>query len=190
MSKQPVVPLTDEQRALIEKYLKDNGWSQIKTCIRKTLRKNPSQQEMEDYLGVAHEALMKAAKRFRQDKRIQFSTFVYMNVSSSIKTYLTHKRRKKRMINENTQSLSGVNTEGVSLEDILIGDEDVALKEEARIKEYMNTLPIDAQKVLKLRMAGYTVSDISYRLSLENKYIKELFKMMKSYERVKILRRR
>lgn len=190
MSKQPVVPLTDEQRALIEKYLKDNGWDKIKTCIRKTLRKNPSPQEMEDYLGVAHEALIKAAKRFRKDKSMQFSTFVFINVSSSIKTYLTHKRRKKRIINENIQSLNGVNDEGLCLGDILIGDDDVALKEDARIKEYMRTLPVDAQRVLELRIKGYTDTDISYKLSLDGKYIKELSKMMKSYDRVKILRRR
>lgn len=187
--KNRVLPLNDSQRELVEYYMVHGGENKLKLCIEKTLHRRISEIEFEDYISIAYEGLIKAARRYSDDRQMKFSTFAFMNVTSSIKTYLTYKNRHKRIANENIQSLSDVNSVGMSLEDTLIGKEDVEIEED-RTEKYMKTLPSDAKKVLKLRMEGYSDKEISQKLSFTKAYISQLLKIMRDYDRVKILRRR
>lgn len=203
MSRHTVVPLSDEQRKLIEKYLGDNGWDKIKTCIRKTLKKNPSPQEMEDYLEVAYEALIKAAKRFRKDKPMQFSTFVYMNVSSSIKTYLTHMHRDKRVLKDN----KGRPIYDTSI-DALIGEDGIKTVEDTiqsefdmdsvlsncngygyseTIEEFLDILSELPRKIVELIMEGYSSIEIKDQLGITDKQYRDSWKIINSYENKRIL---
>lgn len=75
----PVVPLTDEQRKLVE----DNH-TLIYWYIYK---KNPSVQNIDDIYGILALVLCRCAKNYKPDERAKFSTFVTRAFANEIAKY-------------------------------------------------------------------------------------------------------
>ena len=130
-------PLTVEQQALIEGYLSDN-YVKVKKCIHIVLKRKISAHDMEDYIGIAHLALIKAARRFRPDRKMTFTSFANMNICSAIKTELTRENRDCRQFNKTAQSLEAPvkNDDNLRIMDILVGDGEINIEETHRIRQY------------------------------------------------------
>ena len=181
-------PLTAEQQALIEGYLSDN-YVKVKKCIHIVLKRRVSVQDMEDYIGIAHLALIKAARRFRTDRKMTFTSFANMNICSAIKTELTRENRDCRQFNKTVQSLEAPvkNDDSLRIMDILAGDGEINIEETHRIKQYLDTLPEDAKKVLALRCKGYDYIKIRDKMGYTTKQMKDVLMKLQKPERVNIL---
>ena len=181
-------PLTAEQQALVEGYLSDN-YAKAKKCIHIVLKRRVSSQNMEDYMGIAHLALIKAARRFRPDKRMTFTSFANMNICSAIKTELTRENRDCRQFNKTAQSLEAPvkNDDNLRIMDIIVGDSEINIEETHRIQQYLNTLPEDAKKVLSLRCEGYDYIKIRDNMGYTTKQMKDVLMKIQKPERVNIL---
>ena len=155
-------PLTSQQSQLIVDYLtKDNGWNRIKQCIKKTLRRDVTPNEMDDYIGIAHIALIKSAKNYNFDKGTKFSSFAYTNIANDIKSTLTQARRKKRYNNIITTSINTTIYDDFSIEDFFVGDEDVKYDAALTvIKKKKKELNKFERNVLYCRMYGYSMDEI------------------------------
>lgn len=96
--------LNDEQRKLIENYL-DDGYRKAKVCIIRTVKQTPNEELFDEYMGIVHNGLVKAALRFSPEKGMKFESFATMTICNEIKTYLTRQNRKKRKCELPTVSL-------------------------------------------------------------------------------------
>ena len=181
-------PLTAEQKALVECYLSDN-YAKVKKCVYIVLKRRVSAQDLEDYIGIAHLALIKAARRFRPDKKMSFTSFANMNICSAIKTELTRENRECRQFNKTAQSLEAPVKDDGSLRimDILVGDGEVNIEENHRIQQYLNTLPEDAKKVLSLRLRGYDYIEIRDRMGYVTEQMKDVLMKLQKPERLNII---
>lgn len=155
--------LTKEQQNLIADYLSNKGgYKQIKSAVYNVLKRPMSDEEMEDLIGQAHIALCKAAKNYNTDKGMSFSTYVYMNVCSSVKSYLREKGRVKRK----------AIAPDVSLDDVYVNE----LPSYTNIDEGMESEVVDKvnkiltnfeRKVLHYLMLGYSEKAISKKLHVK-----------------------
>lgn len=181
-------PLTIEQQALVEGYLSDN-YAKVKKCIHIVLKRRVSSQNMEDYIGIAHLALIKAARRFRTNRKMSFTSFANMNICSAIKTELTRENRDCRQFNKTAKSLDApVNDDdNTKILNTLIGDGEITIQESKRINQYLDTLPEDAKKVLALRLKGYDYIEIRNKMGYTTKQMKDVLMKLQKYERVTIL---
>lgn len=187
------VKLSRNQQILIEDYLSD-GYKRVKQCIFKVYKRKLSVTEMEDCIGVAHEALIKAAKNYRSDKGMKFSSFASLNIKSSLKTQFTYENRDKRFINKIAESLDKPidGTETLFLIDILKGINDVNIdtfEQSIRILKYLQGISIKEKKVLYLLWNGYTKSEIKEKYGYTTKQMSEIMLSLRKHDIVKILTR-
>lgn len=184
------LPLTTEQQQLITDYLSDN-YKRVKQSIYVVMKRKLTSQEVEECIGVAHEALCKAAARYRNDRKMKFSSFANMTIQSSLKTYLTYENRDKRVVNKKAYSLDSMmgDDEDICLKDLLIGESGIDIQEYDRINRYLKTISNDAKKVLSMRLQGHPYIYISNTLGFDKKYMRELLLSMQKYEKTQILRR-
>lgn len=183
-----VVPLNEEQQQLIVDYLEHNGWNSIKTCIHKIVKRNMTETEIDNYISVAHMALVKAAQRFSNNKNMKFSSFAIMNVQSSIKTYLTYENRKCRKGNKETRSYDEVDEDGLTLKDLLSDGKEIDINDYSKIQAYIQSLSKDAKKVLALMLQGYTSNQIKEKTGFSAKYLGQIMSQMRNEERVNLLK--
>ena len=189
MNKKSVVPLNKQQQQLIIEYLEnDDGWNNIKACICKAVKRNVTPQEMDDYIGVANIALVKAAKRFNSNRNMKFSSFVIMNVQSSIKTYLTYENRECRKGNKEVRSYDEVDEDGVSLRELLSDGKEVEVGGHKNIDMYLNSLSQDARKVLALLLQGYKLSKLREKTGFSTQYLRQLLLQLQNEERISLLK--
>ena len=181
-------PLTAEQKALVEQYLSD-GYKRVKQCIRTTLRRKVSPQEMDDYIGIAHLALMKAAACFNPNKRMSFMSFANLNICSAIKTELTRQNRDGRLTDKRAQSLEAPigENEDMRIMDILSCNGEITVREKRLIQQYLATLPEKAKTVLRLRINGLDYLTIRKKLGYDTKQMKDVLLALQKYERASIL---
>ena len=181
-------PLTAEQKALVEKYLSD-GYKRVKQCIRTTLRRKVSPQEMDDYIGIAHLALMKAAACFNPSKRMSFTSFANLNICSAVKTELTRQNRDCRILDKQVKSLDAPlgNNEDTRIMDILVGDREVTIRETQQIQQYLAMLPERAKAVLRLRLSGLDYLTIRKKMGYDVHQMKDVLLALQQYERVSVL---
>ncbi len=182
--------LTEKQKYLITEYLSDNYKRAIQ-CIHIVMRRKLAAHEIEDYIGIVHEALVKAAMGFRDDKGMKFSSFANMTIQSSLKSELTKENRLSRLINKLSVSFDmPVNNESeLYLKDVIPGETDISIQEYTKIEQYFATLPDKAKKALLLRLKGYDWLDVEHELSCTSTEIKEIISTLQKYERVKLLQR-
>lgn len=184
-------PLTEWQQQLITDYLSD-GYKRVKQCIYVTMRRTLTYSEMEDYIEVAHEALCKAAKRYKEDKGMTFSSFANMTIQSSLKSQLTFENRLVRIINKIAESLDAPvdDTEKLFLKDIAIGCDDVEIYEVSeRIIRYLRTLSQNEKDVLYLRWQGHSYSYITKEFGYTAKKMRKILISLQDHDKIKILKR-
>ena len=187
MVKKNIKPLTKEQQRLIDDYLSDN-YKKVKQCIHITVRRPLSVEELEDYIEIAHLALVKAAKRYNANKNVKFSTFAGMNITSAIKTYMTHENRQCRKGNKNTKSYDEIDENGLSLKELLTDGKEINIQEYNRINKYVATLSKDAKKVLFLLLQGQPLHKLRDKTGFDTRYLRELLLQLQNEERVNILK--
>ena len=150
-------PLTAQQQELINDYLDTDktmmipNYAPVKRAIRSVIRRHISPQEMEDYIGIAHLALMKAAACFNPNQKMSFASFATLNICSAIKTELTRQNRQCRRGEKTTRSLEASISEcgELCLMELLIGAADISFQEYDRIKCYLDTQSNEAKHVLR-----------------------------------------
>lgn len=188
-----VTRLNSFQTKLIEKYYEDYGDKHIASCIYKVLKYKPDPNSMEEYIGVAEEAICKAAKNFQQTKGMKFSSFVQMNIMSSITTYIRDNNTKKRRPVGGVDSLDRVvNTEtGVTFGDLIeyVEHEEV-ISNINNISNYVKSLSRMETVILVLRLLGVQISEILENLSEPKFKIKDWHNSVSNYEKKNIIKRR
>lgn len=182
-------PLTPQQQSLIEDYLSDS-YKRVKQCISLTLHRPVTSEEFEEYIGIADMALVKAASSFNPHKRMSFTSFANLNISSAIKTELTRQNRQCRIGDKTAKSLDDTvdEDENIRIIDTLSSDGEITVRETQNIKRYLSTLSADAKTVLRLRLYGYDVFAIRKRTGFTPKQIQNALSALQKYERVSILR--
>lgn len=155
--------LTQEQQDLITDYLSNKGgYKQIRSAVYNVLKRDISEEEMEELLGQAHIALCKAAKNYSDTKGMSFSTYVYMNVCSSVKSYLREKGRIKRK----------AIIPDVSLDDVYVNElpsyTNIDEEMKSEVVEKVNAILTNFErKVLHYLMLGYSEKAISKKLHVK-----------------------
>lgn len=172
--------LTSEQQELITDYLKnDSGWSRLKVCIEKTLKRKPSKDEMDEWLSISMLGLVKAAKRYDASRNIDFSSYVYLSVSSTVKTQLTRQNRQCRGGYKMTISFDQETAEGLNIADGIASAIGVEIQEYDRINQYLSTKPEEAKRMLSLLMSGYKLSEIKRLLNCTAKRANDLLEILR-----------
>ena len=140
-------PLTAEQKGLINNYLGTDDfsitadYSKVKRAIRATIKRKLSPEEMEEYIGIADLALMKAAACFNPNKRMSFVSFANLNICSAVKTELTRQNRDCRQADKQAKSLEAPigSNEDIRIMDTLSCDGEITIQETQRIQQYIAT---------------------------------------------------
>ena len=176
--------LTERQTRLINEYYKQCGYKHIKYCISKVFKRQIDGAVLDDYIGIAEEAVCKAASKYDEEKGTKFITFVEMHITSALKTAIRNQNRKKREHENNMDSLDRIvdedskTTLGEIIEFIEVDKEDNFLSAYA----YLKGLNAKQCIIVILRLLGADYSDIYNVMDMPKSQIKGLVKRMTNYE--------
>ncbi len=176
--------LTEYQVGLINEYYKQYGYNHIKSCIAKVFKRQLDNALLDDYIGIADEAICKAATRYDETKGTKFATFAEMHITSRLKTAIRNQNRKKREHENNMDSLDRVidNDTKTTLGEIIEFIE--ADKEDNFLSAYAYLKRLNAKQciIVILRLLGADYSDMYEIMDMPTSQIKGLIKRMTSYE--------
>lgn len=179
--------LNDEQRKLIENYL-DDGYRKAKVCIIRTVKQTPNEELFDEYMGIVHNGLVKAALRFSPEKGMKFESFATMTICNEIKTYLTRQNRKKRKCELPTVSLDEclMNDDGILIEETIQDNKAEAFDfGENMVEAVLSKMNRFEKRVTELFMNGYSTKEISQILRCTEKQISTIKNI--TYKRMDIL---
>lgn len=167
--------LTDEQRKLIDDYIvEQNGYKRIKALICQTLKYIPVEADMEDWVGVAHTALVKAACTYKEGS-CNFATYAHLNIASKIKDTLSQYSRKKRGGDVITVSLDAPVCENLTIEDVVTdGINEISF--DNIIDEFLSYFNNREQTVLRYLIDGYSRDEVYKFTGCNRNYIDALLK--------------
>lgn len=178
--------ITSEQNKMILEYLKDN-YNRARWCVISVIKHNPTQQEWDDYMGVIHEALIKAAKTYNYKKNMAFSSYADMNIRCQIKTNITKMNRKKRKAPDKEVSLNDLvySDDGLTYQDIY-GKYDLEYDDSVDVvKIILNKMSKFERNVTEMLMYGYTVKEICEKLHCSSSKVNAVREC--TYKRIDIL---
>lgn len=180
------IKMTKEQNDLILNYIADN-YNRARWCVTSVIKHNPNSQEWDDYLGIVHEALIKAARTYKLNKNMTFISYADMNIKCQIKTKITRDNRKKRKAVNGEVSLSDSlkSEEGLTYED-LCGAYDVGYDETTDVvQNVLKKMNKFEREVTKLLMYDYTTKEICKKLRCHPNKINAVKEF--TYKRIDIL---
>lgn len=176
--------LTKHQVDLINEYYKQYEYNHIKSCISKVFKRQLDNAILDDYIGMADEAICKAATKYDESKGTKFVTFAEMHIISRLKSAIRNQNRKKREHENNMDSLDRVidndtkTTLGEVIEFIELDKDDNFLSAYA----YLKRLNAKQLIIVILRLLDADYSDIYKILDMPITQVKGLIKRMTSYE--------
>lgn len=176
--------LTEYQKELINDYYRRYGNSHIRSCISKVFKRQLDGATFDDYVGIADEAICRAAIKYDASKGTKFATFVELHITSALKTSIRNQNRKKREHENKMDSLDRVidketkTTLGEIIEYIELDKEDSFLSAYA----YLKRLNTKQCIIVILRLLGANYSEIYKVLDMPTSQIKSLIGRMTSYE--------
>lgn len=119
----------------------------------------------EEYYGVAALGYTKAVKSFDDTRGIKFSTFAYRCMQNEVyKSYRTHEKQEK--LNLISLDAELADTEGISLLDHIIGEDDMEqnITEAINIEEGLTRLYTHELEMLKYRLQGLKHTEIAEKM--------------------------
>lgn len=176
MNALPVVPLTNEQRALVERH------SYLARYMAGVMR-CPASMEKADLLSSAYYALCLAASRWRPGGGASFRTYAIQKIRWAIQEKIRTAAGGARSRGQASVSLSspimspgGADT-GLTLGDTIPGDDESTVMEDVRLRltmEAIDSLPARMQDVIRGRLSGDSFDDIGRRLGVTESRAKQI----------------
>lgn len=171
--------LTPEQAQLVTEYMEKDGCKRLEYCIRRTLKRNFTLDEIEDYISESFLYLIKAARNYSPDFGMAFSSFVYLNVSNGMKSF-EERNRIRRLdtvpIDEDVTKENRICYRVWQTNDIHETDGDI-LKD-----EILGKLDRFTRQVVTYIMDGYTITAIKGKLKCTSAEIEYAKKRLTSYD--------
>jgi DNA-directed RNA polymerase specialized sigma subunit len=184
--------LTEYQKQLINNYYKKYGYRHIKYCIGETVKRRLDETTMNDYIGVAEEAICKAAKNYDRSKNTKFSTFAQRNISSAISTVIRDANTQKRKPIGGIDSLDRVvNEEDKTTFGEIVNyiENETVVSNINNIRDYVLKLSRMETVVLVLRLLGVRTSEIEENLEEPKRKIKPWIRGISSEDKEEIIKK-
>lgn len=153
--------MNDEQRALVE--------ANMNLVYHIIHRDYPTFSKDEDLIQSAMVGLCNAAEKWDEERGL-FSTYAGRCIRNEInKEFISRKPYSK------TISLQTTTTEGITLEDQIMGDDDIVVMDEA----FYDTLNDDELTVFELSSVGYEADEIALRTKFTLPKVNKLLRITK-----------
>lgn len=184
------------QKNILNAYYADNA-KKLHKVVDRILSKfgGLSGKDKDDFYSLANEVFADVLKRY--DHEQSFDGFLYSCLSNKIMSEITRRNREKRKSDRLSTSLDAVNddNEGYSLLNLIPSDFDTFNEVMERQKEryqdraqqYISRLSSRQVSILNLLIDGYKPNEIQRITGMSPKEYSEDLKIMRSYEKVKIL---
>lgn len=184
------------QKNILNAYYADNA-KKLHKVVDRILSKfgGLSGKDKDDFYSLANEVFADVLKRY--DHEQSFDGFLYSCLSNKIMSEITRRNREKRKSDRLSTSLDAVNddNEGYSLLNLIPSDFDTFNEVMERQKEryqdrtqqYISRLSSRQVSILNLLIDGYKSNEIQRITGMSPKEYSEDLKIMRSYEKVKIL---
>lgn len=184
------------QTNILNAYYADNAKKLHKVVDRILSRFGGlSGKDKDDFYSLANEVFADVLKRY--DHEQSFDGFLYSCLSNRIMSEITRRNREKRKSDRLSTSLDAVNddNEEYSLLNLIPSDFDTFNEVMERQKEryqdrtqqYISRLSNRQVNILNLLIDGYKPNEIQRITGMSPKEYSEDLKIMRSYEKVKIL---
>lgn len=177
--------LTEEQRQLVDDYMKTNGDHFIQVLIYQNSNSGITEDEKEELVGEAHLALMKAAKGFDCNKS-SFSTYAAWVIQSQIKSWYRDQNRLCRVANKMAVSLDGTDENDMAYVDKIASNDKLGDISDS-VQQYMSTLNREGYEAVQLIMQGYSLKEIQDMWGYSAKQMSNLTAHLQKTERARIL---
>lgn len=173
--------LNDEQRKLIE-----DNYNLIYYFYSRYFG---SMLNNEEYNGIAHEALCRAALNYNSEKG-KFGTCLYWQLKSAISRHFRESNRNKRKLNQSTISLETYIYElnGLKISDTISDFNDTIsdVIEKSYWDEILKKQSKKKQLIVKLKLLGYNQSEVAKIIGMTQQGVRsQLMTLKKQIERQK-----
>lgn len=163
------------------------------------------QKDYDDLYSIAGEVVWDCEEKFdgKKVKTKKFKSFVSTCIHNKIKSYITHMNRDKRMAKDkdgnplhNSSLDAPIGEEnGITIGDTVQSDFDIdiALSETTdcgcsdKMEVFLESLSETPRKIAEMIMSGYSDADIKENLGLSDKEYQDCWKVIKSYEKKRVL---
>lgn len=184
------------QKNILNAYYADNA-KKLHKVVDRILSKfgGLSGKDKDDFYSLANEVFADVLKRY--DHEQSFDGFLYSCLSNKIMSEITRRNREKRKSDRLSTSLDAVNddNEEYSLLNLIPSDFDTFNEVMERQKEryqdrtqqYISRLSSRQVSILNLLIDGYKPNEIQRITGMSPKEYSDDLKIMRSYEKVKIL---
>lgn len=192
--------MTSEALSVLQPYC-ENDMQLLKKISRSIfMRFNEplTKADYDEFYSIANMTLWQAYNAYNPDTGISFDGFLRSCLQKKFKTELTHRHRKKRILNQLAVSLdaAGDGEDECSLLEFVPSDFDtfdevVKLNEKQQYQDkvqlYISRLSDRQVNILNLLIDGYRANEIQEILEMPAREYAENMQIIRSYENVKIL---
>ena len=176
--------LSNEQKEYIKSFYANGGEHIIKKCIRSVLT-NPTEEDMEEYMGIANEAVCEAAQSYSCDCGTKFSTFVY----TVCRRRFISNTRKLCAIKRNAGNIVSLDAPTPDT-DIPIYDRvaDNKSNENIEYTDFWDMLTPVERKITKLLLSGFTIQESLEKLGISERDKKKFINSLTSDDKYRALK--
>ncbi len=157
-----------------------------------------SEADYDDFYSIANMTLWQAYNAYDSNMGVSFDGFLNSCLKKKFATEIQKRHRHKRVLNQFAVSLDAINENSgdCCILDFLASDFDTfeeAVKEQTteqyqdKVQQYISKLSTKQINILNLLIDGYEPHEIQELLGIPKKEYMEHLRIMRSYEKIKIL---